>query len=100
MPSLVHVFSVSIRTPLPYIIFFFFFNDTAPTEIYTLSLHDALPIYNISPSLSGHGLGGPDTGAAAAPLLMVCSFQFSQCCAGHGFISTQPCETSMHRSRH
>src|SRR5690348_10030629 len=24
--------------------FFFFFNDTAPTEIYTLSLHDALPI--------------------------------------------------------
>src|SRR2546430_17327075 len=26
-------------------IFFFFFNDTATTEIYTLSLHDALPIY-------------------------------------------------------
>src|SRR2546425_8367256 len=25
--------------------FFFFFNDTATTEIYTLSLHDALPIY-------------------------------------------------------
>src|SRR3712207_8438075 len=24
---------------------FFFFNDTATTEIYTLSLHDALPIY-------------------------------------------------------
>src|SRR5438034_11351874 len=24
--------------------YFFFFNDTAPTEIYTLSLHDALPI--------------------------------------------------------
>ena len=31
----------------PYIIFFFcfFFNDTATTEIYTLSLHDALPIF-------------------------------------------------------
>src|SRR5256885_10871930 len=28
--------------PLPF--FFFFFNDTATTEIYTLSLHDALPI--------------------------------------------------------
>src|SRR5215510_16570886 len=28
-----------------YLIFFFFFNDTATTEIYTLSLHDALPIY-------------------------------------------------------
>src|SRR3712207_7311151 len=26
-------------------IFFFFFNDTATTEIYTLSLHDALPIF-------------------------------------------------------
>src|SRR3712207_7070003 len=25
---------------------FFFFNDTATTEIYTLSLHDALPIFN------------------------------------------------------
>src|SRR3712207_8010589 len=29
---------------LPHIVFFFFFNDTATTEIYTLSLHDALPI--------------------------------------------------------
>src|SRR2546430_13002605 len=27
--------------------FFFFFNDTATTEIYTLSLHDALPIYHL-----------------------------------------------------
>src|SRR2546429_6669741 len=31
-------------------IFFFFFNDTATTEIYTLSLHDALPIYHWSRS--------------------------------------------------
>src|SRR5258707_10602155 len=31
--------------PLPYLVLlFFFFNDTATTEIYTLSLHDALPI--------------------------------------------------------
>src|SRR2546422_3994509 len=29
----------------PFFFFFFFFNDTATTEIYTLSLHDALPIY-------------------------------------------------------
>src|SRR5256885_12625193 len=28
--------------------FFFFFNDTATTEIYTLSLHDALPIWLIN----------------------------------------------------
>src|SRR5436190_18453754 len=27
----------------------FFFNDTAPSEIYTLSLHDALPISEIGP---------------------------------------------------
>src|SRR3712207_6865164 len=31
--------------------FFFFFNDTATTEIYTLSLHDALPIYPRPPVL-------------------------------------------------
>src|SRR2546427_6730204 len=29
------------------IFFFFFFNDTATTEIYTLSLHDALPIWAV-----------------------------------------------------
>src|SRR5574338_1595299 len=29
---------------LLFFVFFFFFNDTATTEIYTLSLHDALPI--------------------------------------------------------
>src|SRR2546430_16624299 len=28
-----------------FFLFLFFFNDTATTEIYTLSLHDALPIY-------------------------------------------------------
>src|SRR5690349_23387451 len=34
-----------LRPPvLPTIYLVFFFNDTAPTEIYTLSLHDALPI--------------------------------------------------------
>src|SRR3989441_12496745 len=30
--------------PCTLLFFFFFFNDTATTEIYTLSLHDALPI--------------------------------------------------------
>src|SRR5262249_60550256 len=48
----VFVTSSSLLTPLtlctplyfPFYLFFFFFNDTAPTEIYTLSLHDALPI--------------------------------------------------------
>src|SRR5258708_28262964 len=39
-------------TPLHPCAIFFFFNDTATTEIYTLSLHDALPI-----SLDRHGQG-------------------------------------------
>src|SRR2546430_16380111 len=30
-----------------FFLFFFFFNDTATTEIYTLSLHDALPIFRL-----------------------------------------------------
>src|SRR5262249_60709597 len=37
-------FSSSPHSP-PSFPFFFFFNDTATTEIYTLSLHDALPIF-------------------------------------------------------
>src|SRR5256885_16099984 len=36
--------SIRTLTHLLSFFFFFFFNDTATTEIYTLSLHDALPI--------------------------------------------------------
>src|SRR2546421_12755381 len=41
--------------------FYFFFNDTATTEIYTLSLHDALPI--LSEVLTKYGIdsNGTDT---------------------------------------
>ena len=35
---------LGVRTVTVCSLFFFFFNDTATTEIYTLSLHDALPI--------------------------------------------------------
>src|SRR5689334_24156361 len=51
---------------------FFFFNDTATTEIYTLSLHDALPIFGVG----GAGLGveraflGDDLGERAAGLVV------------------------------
>src|SRR3712207_8915189 len=42
------------------IFLFFFFNDTATTEIYTLSLHDALPIFvSCTPSTSPTSLGTP-----------------------------------------
>src|SRR3712207_8953063 len=46
--------------------FFFFFNDTATTEIYTLSLHDALPI---------SGCAG--TGAMWLPASSLCGRQLS-----------------------
>src|SRR2546426_12841432 len=44
---------------------FFFFNDTATTEIYTLSLHDALPISRVSARRCGRG----DAGAARTACL-------------------------------
>src|SRR2546422_875711 len=46
-------FVFSLCSSLALVVFFFFFNDTATTEIYTLSLHDALPIYR------DRGAGGP-----------------------------------------
>src|SRR3712207_7556998 len=54
--------------------FFFFFNDTATTEIYTLSLHDALPISlraGVSTARSGAattaGVAAGEPAAATAP---------------------------------
>src|SRR3712207_6985543 len=44
---------------------FFFFNDTATTEIYTLSLHDALPILDAGPWLARSGLVPESTAVAA-----------------------------------
>src|SRR2546430_13117041 len=46
--------------PSALIFLFFFFNDTATTEIYTLSLHDALPI-------SAFPAASPSTGTAPPP---------------------------------
>src|SRR5262245_65634371 len=56
----------------------FFFNDTAPTEIYTLSLHDPLPISGrgaARPARSSHGRKrarsnlAPDWGRSRRPVL-------------------------------
>src|SRR5258706_16466761 len=57
---------------LSFFFFFFFFNDTATTEIYTLSLHDALPISGAIDLLRrvgrrGLGRGGP----AQAPARLI-----------------------------
>src|SRR6266852_3968934 len=51
-PVLVTRAPPSLTSFRSFLLFFFFFNDTAPTEIYTLSLHDALPIYRISEFLA------------------------------------------------
>src|SRR5260370_29111792 len=58
--------TVLIMILLSSIFYFFFFNDTATTEIYTLSLHDALPISTSTPDISifrcsTHGTGVPST---------------------------------------
>src|SRR2546426_10735205 len=42
---------------------FFFFNDTATTEIYTLSLHDALPIWARHRPAAGRGVRDAAAGA-------------------------------------
>src|SRR5262249_60564160 len=61
-----HDLFLSALRPFLFLPLFFFFNDTATTEIYTLSLHDALPIYHAEAApaarsvarVGGAGLGG------------------------------------------
>src|SRR5258708_21063931 len=53
--------------------YYFFFNDTATTEIYTLSLHDALPIYQNSSAC---------TVAAQGPVAAGKGMQASKCVSG------------------
>src|SRR5215469_8848794 len=64
-------------------LFFFFFNDTATTEIYTLSLHDALPI---SPNRTTeyHGV----TFADKCPVSVVCKVPVPGAPSSHNSIST------------
>src|SRR2546427_6821203 len=45
---------------------FFFFNDTATTEIYTLSLHDALPILVVAPGQDAALVGREDSAQYAS----------------------------------
>src|SRR5579864_9832236 len=73
------MFVLLLHGPAPLFFFlslFFFFNDTATTEIYTLSLHDALPI---SPSAKVfHSLlswqSGPWNASLISADLHFCSF--------------------------
>src|SRR5437867_7237159 len=48
-------------------LFFFFYNDTATTEIYTLSLHDALPISTLRSTQLRFSSRNSSTSASAVP---------------------------------
>src|SRR5437870_13558212 len=67
-----------------YLLSFFFFNDTATTEIYTLSLHDALPIYRDAVDVKSLGSNilfvGPLHGSECNPSLLEIDevFQFGE----------------------
>src|SRR5258708_7034366 len=54
-PGISATMDASGTTGLPGMAITFFFNDTATTEIYTLSLHDALPIFNNVGLLEANG---------------------------------------------
>src|SRR5687768_18010421 len=52
------MYDLHTYVPISCLLSFFFFNDTATTEIYTLSLHDALPILTrtLAPKRSSQGI--------------------------------------------
>src|SRR5207248_11338169 len=58
---LLFLYFLLLFSTLHFLFFFFFFNDTATTEIYTLSLHDALPIFALSATNCGTALYGAKT---------------------------------------
>src|SRR2546422_2100002 len=64
---------------------FFFFNDTATTEIYTLSLHDALPISRMGRASSCCG-GEPGAGGSCATRATV-DRKSTRLNSSHGYIS-------------
>src|SRR3989449_3627282 len=75
VPHLLLIIFLPPYTLLVSFLFFFFFNDTATTEIYTLSLHDALPIYAariIGPAVAGVLIGRVGVG----PVFFINSVSF------------------------
>src|SRR3712207_8504687 len=64
-------------------LFFFFFNDTATTEIYTLSLHDALPIFSKPVSARA---GSAGAAASRSAKLQASSIAMAPPCAALGAI--------------
>src|ERR1039457_5225184 len=61
-----------LQSPCNLVCRLFFLNDTATTEIYTLSLHDALPIsLRRRSGESGERRGAEQTGAGGGPVFLV-----------------------------
>src|ERR1039457_7739450 len=92
--------------------FLFFFNDTATTEIYTLSLHDALPIWNDladrptaqhrAPHGSGRSRSEEHTSELQSPCNLVCRLLLekkskNQHCISHMNDSTTTRSSHVHR---
>src|SRR3712207_9502890 len=69
-----------------FFLYFFFFNDTATTEIYTLSLHDALPIYV------------PDVAVADPRFCIVERARTAAARAGSGLAAVEPDRSEEHTS--
>src|SRR5256885_11227352 len=66
-----HVIIAYKSMAIPFIFFFFFFNDPAPPEIYTLPLHDALPISLDDSHDRRHGVVVEDPPTARAAMAAV-----------------------------
>src|SRR5258707_15289271 len=66
MPISLQYNVVFLSVDLARVLYFFFFNDTATTEIYTLSLHDALPICHLDTRVE-HGNVRGQHAASASP---------------------------------
>src|SRR2546429_8246604 len=77
-------FIYSSPSPLCTSFYFFFFNDTATTEIYTLSLHDALPILPLSRVPSARSRAPQ---ARSAPAFRCADRKSTRLNSSHGYIS-------------
>src|SRR5256885_17077126 len=81
---------------------FFFFNDTATTEIYTLSLHDALPIclHGRCDHFFSFEIGPSQTKAGRQPWLLAPGLErprrASCTMQNPGIITSAPCPASTH----
>src|SRR3712207_7284139 len=67
---------------VPQLLFFFFFNDTATTEIYTLSLHDALPISALLHPLLRRCTSAAASGTTRRSGPLPGSLVHCRCCSG------------------